>query len=371
MPLRGEADRKTYVDHQEIANSVWMAHHAILGENCIQKTYPPAGREDAIAFAEPRLLNELNHAHITPLKEAQFDPHHSGHVTMVMRVYAGGSVHAAMDADRQRFSIGRVIKLAQHVADALVYLHTVKGYVHRDVKPKNIFLDEDRTVGFLGDFGSAALLDTVTGTAPAVRTTAIYQAPEAAVTGRVGPAADIYALGLSTFEMLNGLFPYTTLDAAQVDQRINQGRRALPDRMFAPAAFVPHVPDALRRLVRRAIDPNLGRRPTAAGLLRSLRALKCVDWNHQTGDGTDGEWFGRWPPRCRPEDQIELRLTSTLLRGGADRGARRLSARYRSATSGGWRTVGIGPQTVADHDALAVSTFFSAVDAHVARRWPA
>lgn len=371
MPLQGEAKRKTYVDHVEIANSVWIARHEILGENCVQKTYAPAGREDAIAFAEPRLLNELEHPHITPLREAQFDPDRPGHVTIVMRVYPGGSVHAAMQTGGHRFSVGAVIAVVQDVADALAYLHTNKRYVHRDGKPKNVLLDADRKVGFLADFGSAAAFEDTTETAKVVRTTALYQAPEAASTGRVGPPADVYALGLTAFEMLNGLFPYSSLDAAEIDKRVNQGRRALPDRMLAPAAFAPHIPDALRQLIRRTIDADPARRPTAAELLRSLRALKCIDWHHHTGEGRDGEWSGRWPPRRRSERQIQLCATSTLLQAGANRGQRRLTASYRSATSAGWRTVGVGPVTADAQDAAAVSAFFSAVDAHVSKRWPA
>jgi serine/threonine protein kinase len=371
MPLYGEADRKTYTRHVQIAQGIWLAYHEILGDSFVQKAYEPAGREDAIAFAEPRLLYELEHPYITPLREAQFDPQRRGHVTIVMPVYMGGSIHAALEADDHRFSVGTGIGILQNAADALVYLHATKGYVHRDIKPKNVLLDMDRREGYLADFGSAAVLDSAAGTAAAVRTTAIYQAPEAARTGRVGPSADIYALGLTAFEMFNGLFPYGRLDAAEVDKRVNQGRRALPDRMLAPAAFSPHVPRTLRYLIRRMIDAGPGPRPTAPELLRQLRALTCIDWRHDVGNGIDGEWSGRWPPRRRAEQQTELCVTSAVLQSGADRGRRRLTARYRSATSGGWRTVGIGPRTVEAQDAAAVSAFFDAVDAHVAKRWPA
>lgn len=371
MPLRGEAERKTYTGHQQIASGVYVARHAILGENCIQKTYAPAGREDAIAFAEPRLLNELDHPHITPIREAQFDPDRRDHITIVMRVYEGGSIHAAMERANHRFSVGTTMGVLKDTADALAYLHVAKRYVHRDIKPKNILLDKDRKVGYLADFGSAATMDRKSGDAAVVRTTDLYQAPEAARSGRVGPAADVYALGLTAFEMLNGLFPYGSLDAAGVDKRISQGHRALPARMLASAAFAPHVPKAVRQLVRRLIEIDPGRRPTSGELVRALRALKCIDWRHDVGEGIDGEWSGRWPPRRLPGDQIELRVTSTVLHGGPDRGRRRLVAQYRSATSGGWRTVGLGPSTVAAQDAAAVSEFFSAVDAHTARRWPA
>lgn len=368
MPLEGEAERKTYVRHTEIAHSVWVAYHEILGENCVQKTYAPTGREDAVAFAEPRLLNQLDHPQITPLREAQFDRHRPGNVTIVMRVYEHGSVYAAMEAGF-RFSVGAAIRVLQHVADALTYLHVTKRYVHRDIKPKNILLDIDNN-GFLADFGSATVL-SASGDAGAVRTTALYQAPEAAVTGRVGPAADIYALGLTALEMLNGLFPYGELDPADIDQRVNSGRRSLPDRMLAPSVFAPHVPIPLRRLVRSMIDIDPSCRPTAGELLRSLRSIRCIDWRHETGQGIEGEWSGRWPPSRRPEVQMEFRVSSVVLRAGPSRGKRRLTAQYQSATSGGWRALGVPASTVGAQDSAAVSTFFNAVDAHVANRWPA
>lgn len=370
MPLYGEAERRTYTGHVPIAGGVWVAHHAILGRDCVQKTYAPAGREDAIAFAEPRLLDELDHPHITPLREAQFDPDRYGHVTIVMRVYEGGSIYEAMAAG-YRFSVGDVITLLQHLADAMAYLHVSKRYLHRDIKPKNILLSANRKIGYLADFGSAAAMETGSESAAAVRTTALYQAPEAAPSGRVGPAADIYALGLTAFEMLNGPFPWSTFDGAEVDIRLSNGRRALPDRSLAAGAFAPHVSTSLRQLVRRMINADPESRPTAGDLLRALRALKCVNWRHEVGDGIDGEWYGQWPPRRRPADQIELRVNSAVLRSGRNCGRRRLTAHYRSATSAGWRTVGVAPQSVDDQDAAAVSAFFRTVDAHVASRWPA
>ena len=372
MPLRGEAPRQTYAGHQPLpgVKGIVVARHMILGQNCIQKTYEAPGREDAIMFAEPRLLNELYHPKITPLREAQWDPDRAGHVTFVMRVYEGGSVHAAMESAGHLFSVADALRILGDVGEALAYLHTTKRYVHRDVKPKNVLLDRDRRTGYLSDFGSAAVLED-TGTANTILTTAIYQAPEAGATGRVGPPADVYALGLVGFEMLNGLFPYASLDGAVVSRRINARQRALPDRMLAPAAFAPHVAQPVVRLIRQMINADLAARPTASELVRSLRRLKVIDWAHAIGDGLDGEWAGRWPPRRRAEDQIALRVTSRILRAGRDRGQRRLSADYRTASSGGWRTVGVDDVTVDAQDAAAVSTFFKTVDAHVARRWPA
>jgi serine/threonine protein kinase len=288
-----------------------------------------------------------------------------------MRVYAGGSVRNAIESGH-RFSIADTIEIVQHVTSALSYLHVEKGYLHRDIKPGNVFLDAARRNGYLGDFGSAARLDPATGLAATVRTTPLYQAPEAAMTGRIGPLADIYALGLTAFEMLNGLFPYGNLDAAEVDRRINSGQRSLPDRMLAPGAFAPHVPNRLIRVIRRMLDRVEGRRQaSAAEVGRDLRALQCVDWRHDVGDQLDGEWSGRWPPRRRLDRQIELRATSSKLGAGPHRGRHRLAADYRTSSSGGWRTVGVQAVDCDPHDAAAVSAFFRAVDDQAARRWPA
>jgi serine/threonine protein kinase len=139
MAIRGEARQKTYRGFQAIAKGIVVAHHEILGENCIQKTYEPAGRDDAIAFAEPRLLNELDHRYITPIREAQYDPDRPGCVTIVMRVYDGGSIYDTITKTGYRFSTGTAMTVIQHTAEALAYLHGEKGYVYRDVNRRTSF----------------------------------------------------------------------------------------------------------------------------------------------------------------------------------------------------------------------------------------
>jgi len=114
-------------------------------------------------------------------------------------------------------------------------------------------------------------MDSSSRTTAAVRTTALYQPPEAALVGRLGPNSDIYCLGLTTFELVNGLLPYASLDAAEVDRRINQGKRALPDRMLQPQVFAPHVPNRLVRPIRKTVETASGHRiQTASELARKL-----------------------------------------------------------------------------------------------------
>jgi serine/threonine-protein kinase len=141
--------------------------------------------------------------------------------------------------------------------DALEYAHVRHRVAHRDVKPGNILLNRDRTEGFLADFGAAAWFED-DGKAPWVIGTHEYMAPECALTARHAPEADVYGFGMVLFEMLNSRLRWEDFDRARMEERVLQGRRALPDAAYAPAQFAPHVPQALVRVVRKAIDRGPG-----------------------------------------------------------------------------------------------------------------
>jgi serine/threonine protein kinase len=108
-----------------------------------------------------------------------------------------------------------VCALGAALADALDHVHSA-GVVHRDVKPSNILLDETGAP-HLTDFGISRLMDSTARTATgALVGTAAYLAPEQVLGRTVGPAADVYALGLTLLECLKGELEYdgTPLEAA-------------------------------------------------------------------------------------------------------------------------------------------------------------
>jgi eukaryotic-like serine/threonine-protein kinase len=369
-PLRGErADKPTYRILDRLGDGrgddVFLAHHEIFNGRCVQKTVRMHGLEDALASSEPAFLNKLEHPRIVPVREAQWDPEGDHAITFVMPLLAGGSVHDALK-DNYRFSIVQAITITTDVLDALGYLHREFNAIHRDSKPGNVLLDEDRRHGYLSDFGSAALIDPQGG-AQAVLGTNIYRPPEARASDRVGVAADLYGIGITLLEMLSGRIPWEELELEKVEARLQRGLRAVPNSQLD---FAPHVPDRLRRCVRKAINRDPQQRYVSAeAFITALRKVRCIDWRRGEGEGPYGVWTGTWPPQLPRERSIEYRVVSRRLRGGRDSGKLRLESDFRKP-GGGWRQA-VTDATVAATDSAGIVGVFVAIEASAAHRSPA
>lgn len=369
MPLRGEAQRRdTYTHLQRIPDGSQLVHrctHAILGADCVQKTVPISSQ--SVAFFEPRLLEDLEHPRITPIREAQFDPELDNHVTFVMPWYAGGSVARALIEDH-RFSLTEAVQIVRDVLDGLEYLHTRKRYVHRDVKSSNVLLEDGRTSALLSDFGLAAALDQ-SGDAPAVAATYEYMAPECAPTLRHSPRSDVYGAGMVLFELLNGRLEWEHLDRARIEQRVMSGRRALPDSQLAPRGFAPHVPPSLVRVTRKAISADPAARfVSAADFLRTLNQTRFIDWRHVEGDESEGVWEGTWPPDVRTPRRDRYRITSEVVKRGRAAGLRRVVATRQQRGTDKWRRIGIADSDLELTDADAFRKVFADVAESAAHR---
>ncbi|MET8574672.1 protein kinase [Streptomyces sp. NPDC005012] len=162
----------------------------------------------------------------------------------------------------------RVAALGAALARALAHVHRA-GIVHRDVKPSNVLLDADGAP-HLADFGIARLVDTTRHTAPDVLTgTAAYLAPEQVAGGRIGPAADVYALGLVLLECLKGTPEYTGTPLEAAIARIHR-----------PPAIPDGLPAGLVALLRAMTAQDPAARPTADECARTLTTLTAAPDPH-------------------------------------------------------------------------------------------
>ena len=369
MPLRGERlEKPSYAILRSLrggnVGEAWLARHEVLGHQVVQKSYSVLGLEDSVAAQEPRLLHAIDHPRVARISEAQWDPDYDRAITFVMPYYDGGSIADALD-EGFRFSLHRAIKLAEQTLDGLAHVHNVHGYIHRDAKPGNVFLDATRDNAFVGDFGSAAQIDEH-GRTSAIEGSPLYTPPEGGPEdGWMSVAGDIYGVGMTLYEMLNGPFPYAEISPSDVERRLANGRRALPDSMYEQ--WSPCVPGDLRSVVRKAIRRTPGDRyPSCSAFIQHLQRIRCIDWSHTDGDDLDGEWVGSWPPHARVIRRRRYQVASRVLRG-----ERRRLVAVESLPGGSWRRFGVPDATVAPDDRAGVERFFADVAARAAQRVPA
>ncbi|MEP7223756.1 MAG: serine/threonine-protein kinase [Actinomycetota bacterium] len=317
------------IPHEGVAD-LHLVKHPVYGEDVVCKRVDTLGREDSIAYLEPRLLHQMHHDNVAQILEARVTDENGGTkiVEVFMPFYPEGSVLDALMNGR-RFSIAEAIVIARDVLSALSYLHEDLGYLHRDVKPANVLLEQDGSKARLTDFGSAAKLEHGTARGSLGRSP-LYEPPEASA-GPTSVAGDVYAAGLCLFETLSGRFPYEELSFDEVARRLSRGQRAIADRRLQ---HDPHVPSAVRRVVNAAIAQDPGRRyPSAAVFRAALTANRFVDWRRVAGVGLVGVWDGRWVGRA---GELLYRVEARLLRMGTVR----VTARRRSSAGERWMTVG-------------------------------
>lgn len=367
MPLRGEAARPTYQITDQFdtgpGRAVYLAFHHVFQGPCIQKTVLLQGLGDAMFACEPQLIEQLSHPHIVTIREAQFDPDDDTMVTYVMPFYKGHSAHKQLEHGT-RFSVSQSLSLGGHLLDALAYLHTELGFIHRDVKGDNLLLDGPLANGFLSDFGSAARAGP-TGEVAAAGFTLRYLDPAVFTTGTMTVRSDVFSAGMTIFEMLSGTLLFK-FNARQATERLTRGRRAYPDSAFAHA---PHIPDPVRRAVNKALHADPAKRYNSAADMATALARagrRVIDWAHSVGDGLDGEWIGTWPPGKPIGERRIYRVTSELMNRGPRAGQRHLAASYRTGENS-WRGFGGLIQYVGGRDHAAVSKFFDNVNASVAQ----
>jgi eukaryotic-like serine/threonine-protein kinase len=204
---------------------------------------------------EVRTLARLSH----PALVAVYDTGTSGaEAFVVLQLVEGGTL-------RKRMAEGpmppeQVRDLGARLAEALAHVHE-SGVVHRDVKPSNILLDRTGTA-FLADFGLArsAASPRLTNS-NMVMGTAAYLAPEQVRGEEVGPAADVYALGLVLLECLTGRREY---DGGDVESAVA--------RLHRPPDVPRDLPPDLVRLLSLMTSLTPRRRLTAAECAATLQA---------------------------------------------------------------------------------------------------
>ena len=157
---------------------------------------------------------------------------------------------------------GRVVDYLLQICSGLQYAHA-KDVVHQDIKPGNIYIQPTGKVKIL-DFGLASPC----GRESDFTGTPFYMSPEQIDCLPVDARTDIFALGLTAYEMLTGQRPFSEVDAWDVmNMRL---KHDIPD----PSELTPDLPEALRKFVLKACARDMGRRYQNAGeVIEDLKPL--------------------------------------------------------------------------------------------------
>jgi serine/threonine protein kinase len=195
-----------------------------------------------------------------------------GTLAIAMELAEGRPLSEVIGQETGPIPWDRAWPLFKQLLNAVDYAHA-QGVVHRDLKPENVILSSDNRLKIL-DFGIAKDMEggkTKTGTGMG---TVDYMAPEQYLDAkRVDGRADIYALGMTLYEMLAGRLPWekNTPEFTILEQKKNG---ALPP----PTDFYPAIPPAVVAVVERATAVKIEDR------YRSIKALTAA-LEGASGDG--------------------------------------------------------------------------------------
>ncbi len=242
---------------------VYKARDRRLGRIVALKKLPENLRDHPKAvelfLREARAAAALNHPNIVTLFDADEE---DGTFFITMELLEGQNLYTILRRV-ERIKPRDVARLGVQVSAGLNYAHDHR-IVHRDVKTANLFFTKDKVLKVM-DFGLAKMVEEVRRAVTVVAGTPYYMAPEQSAGEQVDHRADLYALGVTLFELATGTLPFEQGDVA-----FHHRNTPPPD----PRERGGDVPDALARLCLDLMAKDPEARPeSAAEVAERLQAI--------------------------------------------------------------------------------------------------
>lgn len=256
---------------------VYKARDQQLGRFVALKFLPPEFSDETMRqrfLHEAQAASALDHPGICTIYEiGETD---DGNPYLAMAFYEGETLRERLN--RGEMAPTEAVSIGLQIADALAVAHS-RGIIHRDIKPQNLFLTQDRIVKIL-DFGLAqrsgatrvTRAGTTLGTIP-------YMAPEQVRGENTDQRADIWSLGVVFYECLTGRHPFDgNNDAAVLHSILNRDPKPPSQQR---SALPPAVDRVIARLLAKDVAQRVAQMAEVAAALRELE--KSLDDEHDLG----------------------------------------------------------------------------------------
>jgi len=166
--------------------------------------------------------------------------------------YIEGDTLESLIHDRGRIEFTYAMELLIQILNGIEFAHQ-QGFIHRDLKPSNIILDLNGNPKIM-DFGISKSIDELKSITQhnARPGTLLYMSPEQLGGNLITVKSDLYALGITFYEMLTGVHPYNAQTIYEIiDSHVNK----VPVKV---SSQIPSIPIAVDEIILKAMDKSIG-----------------------------------------------------------------------------------------------------------------
>ena len=225
-------------------------------------------------FTEAKILYSMQHPNVA---EIQYASEKDQFIYLSMPFYPDGSLENLYN--KRSLTIREVIKYSLDFLKGLHFIHT-KGLIHLDVKPGNVLINPSG-VAVLTDFGLSKYVNPL-DVAAYDKVYNEHRYPESFLTSLASKQSDIYQVGVTLYRMCNGDDLFRLQKPNLTKDNILAGK--YPDRNF----FLPHIPQALIQVIKKAMSVNpIDRYGSVLDLMNDLSKIdKNLDWRYNSDKQT-------------------------------------------------------------------------------------
>ena len=312
---------------------VFLGRDEVLDRPVAVKIVEPDPEDPEIGLRfrrEGRAAARLSHPNIVRVYDAGEDELDGNKVSYIVMEYVPGGDLKGMMVRNGPLPEAMISRVGADVAAGLAHAHE-RGIVHRDVKPRNVLID-DRGSPKLADFGIARALDATTShnRAESYLGTAAYSSPEQLKGERVTAKSDVYSLGATLYHAAVGRQPFSGNSIEVANQHISNAPEP-------PRGRGAKIGDDMEAVILACLAKEPSRRPDAAHVRDRLLQDGAVSVAAGSATGIRAGGF--------PGEEGLSRLTEAAKSGWASGGGRPGTGGRRSASAPPERTISLPTRT--------------------------